>query len=139
MFCLKCGKDNPPDAKFCNECAFPLQEINRILSNSEISNTIIETKHRQDDPHELSQKQEDQLKPFVQTTSQPSILSLNEDSHHPFVSPIRLSDQPESSQPKIIEKISNDSQPSWYIPPVNNKPTSSTDKPSSKKINRINY
>jgi hypothetical protein len=31
MFCPQCGKNNPPDAKFCFECAFPLKEITPVL------------------------------------------------------------------------------------------------------------
>lgn len=33
MFCPRCGRDNPPMGKFCNECGFPLHDIDALIRN----------------------------------------------------------------------------------------------------------
>jgi hypothetical protein len=40
MFCPKCGKENIPEAKYCVECALPLQNVGRILSELQQSGKL---------------------------------------------------------------------------------------------------
>jgi len=73
MFCPRCGRDNLPNARYCNDCGFALYEIQSLLKP-------------QKDPEEPSEpastgaiapagepavpkKKEDPKKPYVRTTS----------------------------------------------------------------------
>jgi TM2 domain-containing membrane protein YozV len=73
MFCPRCGRDNLPNARYCNDCGFALHEIQSLLKKRE-------------NPEEPSEpagtgavapagepavpvKKEDPRKPYVRTTS----------------------------------------------------------------------
>ncbi len=74
MFCPKCGKDNPPEGKYCSECAFPLHEIKKIRhsvdpSLNTISEEMIDSTQGQEKTPEKTQKPEEKREPHVQFTS----------------------------------------------------------------------
>lgn len=74
MFCPRCGRDNPPSAKYCNECGFALQEIHSILIKSE---GTVETPNEEiagatgtSIEQVIPVKKDDPKKQYVQSTTQ---------------------------------------------------------------------
>ncbi len=80
MFCPKCGADNPTDAKYCQKCAFSLNEINKILDKSDKSNPIFESKQGKGN---YPQKQEDYKDPQEQFKSHLTTLIPKKDTPQP--------------------------------------------------------
>jgi TM2 domain-containing membrane protein YozV len=73
MFCPRCGMDNPPVAKFCNECGFALQEIHTLLQQSKGSQETLDTKVTSADgtsmPQEVLGKKIDPKKQYIRSTT----------------------------------------------------------------------
>ncbi len=81
MFCPKCGKENPKTAKFCIECAFPLQQIGIVVSQHNQSENFIpdDEKGSQKTPFEPAlQVPDDPKKSHIPGTPPDSPLPLKE-------------------------------------------------------------
>ncbi len=80
MICPKCGKDNPPEANFCNECATPFKEINIIPPKDHKSDPLINPKQEKSELKEKHQKKDDPRKHHVRFTSQLHLHAPEDDS-----------------------------------------------------------
>jgi TM2 domain-containing membrane protein YozV len=110
MFCPRCGRDNLPNARYCNDCGFALHEIHPLLQKRE----------------DLKETPETQITGAVTTSMEPAVPLKKEDPKKPYVrTTTMLPEDPEEASPQNVFPISPSPEPEKITNPVSVQTSSS--------------